>query len=141
MSASLENFIFEKFDPSGSCGLTFQVNCGKVLSKQMLFDAYGAGLDAPNKYFGLNWDAFSDCLMGLEWLEARHINIVHDGLPRLTGEDLAVYLEILSIAVADWNGEKTATLQEQYPDFKAHALLVYFPRSVRGEIESLLTQQ
>ena len=93
--------------------MTFQVNCGKVLSKQMLFDAYGAGLDAPNKYFGRNWDAFSDCLMGLEWLEARHINIVHDGLPRLTGKDLAVYLEILSIAVAEWNGEKTATNRAQ----------------------------
>lgn len=141
MSASLENFIFEKFDPSGSCGVTFRLNCGKVLSKQVLFDTYGAGLDAPNKYFGLNWDAFSDCLMGLEWLEARHINIVHDGLPRLTVEDLAVYLEILSIAVAEWNGEKTGTLQEQYPDFKAHTMSVYFPRSIRGEIESLLTQQ
>jgi hypothetical protein len=140
MTMGVESFFFENFETTNSCGVNLYVRCEEAHNKQVLFDTYGVGLDAPQSYFGLNWDAFSDCLTGLEWISERQINIVHDGLPLLTDQDLAIYLEILASATSEWNNKRTDKLARYYRNFKAHNLAVYFPYSVKSDVERILKE-
>ena len=103
-----------------------------------IFDAYGIGLAAPNGYFGTNWDAFYDCLMDLQWIEAVQIEIVHRKLPDLPKSDLLTYVQILRDADKAWADEKTSHLANQFEHFVPHALTVRFPNDCESQINTLL---
>ena len=134
----VEYFNFGEFDISKLRGFTFYLNCEDEITKQELFHQYAMGLNAPGKYFGLNWDAFNDCLMDLNWLDERQINIVHTCLPRLPERDLGIYLDNLSTASSEWKSIKTADLENKYPEFKPHRLEIYFPKSSKKQINNIL---
>lgn len=103
-----------------------------------IFNAYGIGLAAPNGYFGTNWDAFYDCLMDLQWIEAERIEIVHHKLPNLPKSDLSTYVQILRDADNAWADKKTSQLASQFKQFVTHALIVRFPIDCESQIETLL---
>lgn len=107
-------------------------------SKSSLFMAYGSALQAPNGYFGENWDAFSDCLLDLDWIDSFEVFIVHRELPHLSHEETAIYLNILQHAMTTWADEKTGELSRLYPDFVPHRLTTFFPREIEELVSSFV---
>jgi hypothetical protein len=76
-------------------------------------------------YFGFNWDALSDCLRDLHWVEPKEVVLVHADLPKLPRADLRTYLDVLAECVASWQpGEE-------------HSLTVVFPAWARAEVAIL----
>jgi len=76
-------------------------------------------------YFGLNWDALSDCLRDLHWVEYQEVILLHSDLPGLPPHDLRTYLEVLAECVASWApGEE-------------HSLKVIFPSAARLQLAKL----
>ena len=43
----------------------------KICDKNSLFKEFSEKLDFPD-YFGFNWDAFSDCMTDLSWLDNKN---------------------------------------------------------------------
>jgi RNAse (barnase) inhibitor barstar len=70
--------------------------------RDALFDAYARALSFPD-WFGRNWDALWDLLADLSWLDGRSVAIVHEGLPRLEPDALAVYVALLADAQVAWS--------------------------------------
>lgn len=122
-------------------GFVFVVDGFAVTDQLELFRAYGQGLDAPNGYFGENWNAFLDCICELDWIKTLDMFIVHGDLPQLSREDTVVYLEILRDAVETWTDAKTSELHRCYPDFVPHRLTVYFPKALESTVLSLLGKE
>ena len=108
-------------------------------SVDAIFNAYGIGLAAPNGYFGTNWDAFYDCLMDMQWIEAEQIEIVHQKLPDLPKSELSIYVQILRDADNAWVDEKTLQLATQFDQFVPHTLILRFPNDCENQIKTLLT--
>ena len=77
-------------------------------------------------YFGANWNALSDCLRDLGWIEERTVVLCHADLPALPARDLRQYLEVLAQAVTDWR------------EGEAHALRVVFPEGLRAAVDAAL---
>jgi len=97
-----------------------------LTSAEALLQALYDGLQLPG-YFGFNWNALSDCLRDLHWLQQDAIVLRHVDLPALPAAQLRIYLEILVEAVRSWRpGEE-------------HSLRVEFPTSVRESVMRLLT--
>ncbi len=122
-------------------GFVFIVDCSKATDPLELFRAYGQGLDAPNGYFGENWNAFLDCICDLDWIKVPEVFIVHYDLPQLSREDTAVYLDILRHAVVSWADEKTVKLHRLFPDFVPHRLTVCFPKDLEDVVSSYANPQ
>ena len=83
-----------------------------ISDKEELFDIFSRTLSFPD-YFGRNWNALSDCLSDLEWLDSKSvIIIVHSEFPRLPHSELHTYLDALQIAQACWikDGSKRLTI-------------------------------
>lgn len=55
----------------------------------------------PN-YYGGNWNALYDCLRDFSWIDKKGIVLVHIELPKLTVDELRIYLNIISAAIEDW---------------------------------------
>jgi len=70
-------------------------------SKDVLLESLALKLAFPD-YFGFNWDALFDCLRDFSWIEERDILLVHQELPKLSSEELKVYLRLLRDAILDW---------------------------------------
>lgn len=119
-------------------GFVFVVDGFAATDQHELFRAYGQGLDAPNGYFGENWNAFLDCICELDWIKTPEVFIIHRDLPQLSREDTVIYLEILRDAVETWADAKTAELHRSYSHFVPHRLTVYFPKALEGTVLSLL---
>ena len=51
-------------------------------TRERLFDALIHELQLP-AYFGENWDALSECLRDLSWIESKRVVILHTDLPPL----------------------------------------------------------
>ena len=79
-------------------------------------------------YFGMNWNALSDCLRDLHWLQQPQVVLCHADLPGLPEADLRNYLEVLAEAVQSW--------QPNEP----HSLQVIFPQAAREQIAALVPQ-
>lgn len=112
----------------------------RIRNKSEVFSAFASGLSAPNNYFGENWDAFSDCLLDLDWIKEFHVFVIHQELPHLPHKQLVIYLDILEHAVKVWADEKTDRLQRLYPDFVGHRLTVFFPQEVEQLVLSALKE-
>lgn len=77
-------------------------------------------------YFGANWNALSDCLRDLHWVDSHELVLQHGDLPSLPSNDKRTYLEVLAECVESWQvGEE-------------HKLTVVFPTAARDEILRLL---
>lgn len=51
----------------------------KISDKNSLFKEFSEKLDFPD-YFGFNWDAFSDCMTDLSWLDNKNsLFVVYKG--------------------------------------------------------------
>jgi RNAse (barnase) inhibitor barstar len=75
-------------------------------------------------YFGFNWDALSDCLSDLHWMEDHTVVLVHTDLPDLPPADRDIYIAVLADAVRSWSpGDR-------------HRLRVLFPAAHRDELEA-----
>ena len=89
--------------------------------RDALFEALCRTLQLP-AYFGNNWDALSECLRDLSWIERHRVVLLHQDLPPLGMKEIETYLDILSECVRDWKlGE-------------AHELVVVFPPEAHDRI-------
>jgi hypothetical protein len=88
-----------------------------VLAEQLRFPGY----------FGRNWDAFEECVRDLSWLPPGRVILRHVDIP-LAGEptNARTYIDILSGAVQ----KRSKSI--------GHELTVFFPSSLREQIEWLL---
>ncbi|MEW6368435.1 MAG: barstar family protein [Acidobacteriota bacterium] len=60
-------------------GITvFEINVGDVRTDKQLLAALANGMHFAG-YFGMNWDAFGECLTDMEWLPARGYVLVLSG--------------------------------------------------------------
>ena len=99
-----------------------------IFDRDILFDVFSRQLQFP-AYFGKNWDALSECLRGLSWIERRRVVLIHEDVPALGAKQVTVYLEVLSECIGDWKeGEE-------------HQLAVVFPPNARGAISELIAQK
>ena len=96
-----------------------------INTKDELLQVLAKELKFPD-YFGMNWDALSECLRDLDWLKSRRILIHHEGLPKLSTEALKTYLDILRQASYGWEKDDH------------HQLVISFSESVREKIKKLL---
>jgi len=85
----------------------------KAKGKEKLLGALASKLRFPS-YFGHNWDALEECLRDLSWLSDQpRVVIVHEAFPfSSAGDALAIYLGILSDAVAAHSDRDTPPLLE-----------------------------
>jgi RNAse (barnase) inhibitor barstar len=69
------------------------------------FDEISAALQFP-LYFGENWNAFSDCITDLDWIEGEaYILLISDAssfLQDADSEDFRILIKILSVANEEW---------------------------------------
>jgi len=97
-----------------------------ITNRQQLFEVLSRELSLPS-YFGNNWDALSDCLSDLSWIERRRVIIAHKAIPELDPATLRAYLDVLAECATHWKRDEE------------HELLVLFPESAQGEIARILT--
>lgn len=102
----------------------------KVNSKTELLQILSRELRFP-LYFGWNWDALSDCLRDMEWLEnVRRVKIVHEDLPFLPGwKKRGLYLGLLREAIESWNAQPGIQLE------------ILFPETVKAEVQTLISSE
>jgi hypothetical protein len=131
-------FKFECPDISTLEGHLCFVKGEQLFDKHQVIQAYAEGLNAPNLYFGENWDAFRDCLLDLDWVQHFNVFIIHDSLPKLKLTELAVYVDILRDCVEIWSSKRTDELVQRFPKFVPHRLHVYFPRECEKFVQTLL---
>jgi RNAse (barnase) inhibitor barstar len=92
--------------------------------RRQIFAILQEELPLPS-YFGQNWDALAECLKDLSWVREKRVALVHKELPHLSGQALALYLDVLADSAADWKlGDE-------------HELLVVFPATAREAIETI----
>lgn len=86
-----------------------------IRSKKDLLELLGTSLNFPS-YYGVNWDAFEECIRDFSWLPAGTIVIKHNDIPVENDKVSAkTYLEILRDAIAKWSGCKERNLVVLFP--------------------------
>lgn len=98
---------------------------GEVLKKDQLLNALYYLLGLPG-YFGFNWDALDECLRDLSWIPEEKVVLVHDRLPKLSDDDLRIYLTVLRDSALSWVGDEV------------HSFDVVFKKSDEERILQLL---
>jgi RNAse (barnase) inhibitor barstar len=93
-----------------------------VSGKEQLMRALEEALRLPD-YFGRNWDALSDCLTDLSWLQPGRVTLVHDAVPGLSSNDLRTYVDVLATAVSDWKRRASYELVVVFPERDRDRLL------------------
>lgn len=86
----------------------------KINSKERLIKELGNKLRFPD-YYGLNWDALSDCLRDFHWINNRNIVLVHDEIPNLDELDWRTYIHILINAIESWEEEGGKRFEVVFP--------------------------
>ena len=101
----------------------------KIKSENDLLRLLGTVLDFPG-YYGVNWDAFNDCIRHFTWLPKGNIVIKHNDLPLEHDNQAAqIYLDILWEAVAKW-------LEDE-----ERSLVVVFPVLLRSKVISKIVEK
>jgi len=119
-------FIFT--DSPDRTGLIVNIPNG-IRSKTILLETMGTGLRFPD-YYGVNWDAFEECIRDLSWLPEHDVSIRHVDIPLASETSSAkTYLAILMDAVRKWQHESS------------HRLMVIFPSGLQATIEKLVDQE
>jgi hypothetical protein len=98
---------------------------GEIQSAKQLFDFFYESLMLPG-YFGFNWNALSDCLRDLHWVNERGVLLAHENIPALPLSEMRIYLEILQDAMLSWR------------EGDEHSLEIVFMDKDRVRIETLL---
>lgn len=79
----------------------------KITDKNSLFKEFSEKLSFPD-YFGFNWDAFSDCMTDLSWLETENsFFIIYKGTRQFrlaNPEEWRMTQDILMECVDYWRG-------------------------------------
>ncbi len=100
-----------------------------LTDEQALFEVYYEQLDFPG-WFGFNWDALSDLLRSLSWLEPCTVVVRHRDLPQLPADDLRIYLDVLDYCVENWSPNEPYALRVRFPErFRERVLRVMGPSS------------
>ncbi len=100
-----------------------------IQSKRELLEGLGNSLKFPD-YYGVNWDAFDECINDLSWLPDRDVVIRHLDLPLDGNDSLArTYLLVLMDAIARWKSESR------------HHLTVIFPAELEPKIQALIASR
>lgn len=98
-----------------------------ISGSKAIFDALYEQLRLPN-YFGFNWNALSDCLRDLSWIDQHRVVLVHYDLPNLGRADTFTYLDVLRECINSWKpGE-------------SHQLIVLFPSTVQSRVLGILKE-
>jgi len=92
-----------------------------IADKAALLKTLKSALRFP-EYFGNNWDALSDCLTDLSWIQAQRVVIVHEDWPLENSMEGLTYLDILAESIKAWK------------QGDAHELRVVFPATVLAHI-------
>jgi len=79
-------------------------------------------------YFGFNFNALHDCLRNLFWISQECVVLIHEELPSLDQESLAIYLDVLCMNCQDRSCE---------PE---HAFQAVFPAATKVAVESALAK-
>jgi hypothetical protein len=95
-------------------------------SSQSLITVLAELLRFPD-YFGMNWDAFEECLRDFHWIQQRRIVILHSQIPRIPESDLKTYLQILYDTLLFWHARTE------------HELVIYFPSEDHAAVSRVLT--
>jgi RNAse (barnase) inhibitor barstar len=85
----------------------FRLDIGRAHGKNQLLGVFARALKFPN-HFGKNWDALSDCLTDLSWLDGKGwVLIIGNGKTFAENyqEDFAIAIDILKGAVECWREE------------------------------------
>ncbi len=85
-----------------------------ITSAEALLNALYDGLQLPG-YFGFNWDALSDCLRDLTWIQQETVVLRHMDLPALPVEECRIYLEVLADAAHSWQPGEGHSLRIEFP--------------------------
>lgn len=116
-------------------GFVFRIPPG-ISSKEQLLTTFAEIGNFPD-YFGKNWDALTDCLRDLSWIEQKNVIIVHNDLPlKSIPTECRIYLEILELVLVDWTDLVKPDVIEppsgwEYVD---HELRIVFPLSVEQSV-------
>jgi hypothetical protein len=106
--------------PSFSDACIVRIPAGLTSSESLLRTIYR--LARLPSYFGFNWNALSDCLRDLHWIDRHELVLLHADVPELPQQELQVYLDVLTECVTSWKpGEE-------------HSLTVVFPSNARSQI-------
>ncbi len=118
-------FVFVAEPSSMICKSDLVVTISESLSsKESLLNEFARQAFFP-EYFGINWDAFDECLRDLSWIDQRRLVIVHHGLPLSNAEkELKTYLEVLRDVSLDWKPEES------------HEIVIVFPAALRHRVEA-----
>lgn len=98
----------------------------KLRSKQKVLLTLAQRLHFP-RYFGKNWDALEELMRDLNWLEAKRIVLVHEGLPLGAGDGRLIYLQILQSVQEFWSEAE-----------EPKEWVFIFPKSAGGAIEAAM---
>lgn len=99
-SLSVEDFVVRI--PSG---ITSKVALLRVLYEEARLPGY----------FGFNWDALSDCLRDLHWVQSHDVVLLHADVPALPPGVLRTYLEVLAECVTSWRAGGNHSLRVVFP--------------------------
>ena len=108
MTATLKNEIPDQllnaFLPFSLTGV--YINGDNIKDKHTFFNSFSEKLEFP-EYFGFNWDAFSDCMTDLSWLNLEcGISIIYKN-PHIfrssSPEEWKIANEILLDAIDYWD--------------------------------------
>jgi RNAse (barnase) inhibitor barstar len=85
---------------------SFFINGDNIIDKQTFLKEFADQLNFP-EYFGFNWDAFSDCITDLSWLEPESSFLIiyknSHNFRSHSPEEWKVANEILLEAMDYWN--------------------------------------
>lgn len=99
-----------------------------IRTKAELLDFYNQQLKCP--YFGYNWDALKDCLIGLrEWIPKKKNAFIHRDITQLKRSELSIYVYILQFVCEFW---------EQHSELLK--VKVYFPKSYQEKVWQILQE-
>jgi hypothetical protein len=100
-----------------------------IASKNDLLEIIGEKLHLPD-YYGVNWDAFDECIRDLSWIHARDITIRHFDIPVINEKSSAnSYLVIIYDAM------------NKFAKGRDHRLKIIFPPELKTEVLSLLCEK